>query len=98
MRGALPLGLRPHPAVFLTRRSLALAVGLLAGCAGAGDGFAELDHPAPLTVLSNLPFGITPSDVRVRDGCYYYQDGGAVVPISTPQMRAQGLTGPYCVG
>jgi len=95
---------------------LALAAGLGAGACvqapppAAGPGgdlrFQVARDPLPDAVVRSLPPGLARQDllVGVRPGeesfCFYYRQGGRILPLSTDELRAAGFPPdqPHCVG
>jgi len=84
--------------------------GLMAACLGPvapGEGaITPADDPLPPEVARIIPAGVARSDVLVLidsngiGGCYYYRQPNAIVPLSTPELRAAGFgpDQPFCVG
>lgn len=92
MKGALPLGLRPHPGIFLSRRSCGFGLLFLAACGGGADRGAPLNPGLPGEVVARVPLGVS-LDAISRDvnGCFFYTQNGAVFIVK------DAAGGPICL-
>ena len=84
---------------WLGRVAVAAVAASLAACSGGAAGYARVSGPVPDEVTASLPPDITTADLRLREGCYYYDRDGEIFPVTTLDMIRSGAADqPFCVG